>query len=269
VEKGKSQFAGPEVRGKTLGVVGLGAIGVIVANDAAALGMRVIGYDPFISVESAWGLSRAVTRATSLDMLISQSDYISLHLPLSDETKGIIDESRIHQMKPGVKVLNFARGGLVDNAALLKAISDGIVARYVTDFPDEELLTCHQVIGIPHLGASTPEAEENCAIMAVDQIMEFLERGNIKNSVNYPACEMDLMGESRIILANQNIPNMVGQITTVLANDGINISEMLNRHQGDFAYNIIDIEGPVAPEIVDKLWEIEGIIMARLIPMEE
>ena len=269
VEKGKAQFTGPEIKGKRLGVIGLGAIGALVANDAVSLGMNVIGFDPFISVESAWGLSRLVSRARGLESLLSESDYITLHLPLTDSTKGMLDSERFTQMKPGVRIMNFARGGLVNNAALIKAIAGGVVDSYVTDFPDEELLKVDRVIGIPHLGASTPEAEDNCAIMAVQQIANFLERGNIKNSVNFPACDMELSGESRIVIANRNVPNMVGQITTVLAKEGINISEMLNRHQDDFAFNIIDIEDHVDPSVVDKLRGIEGIIMARLIPMKE
>ena len=269
VEKGKAQFTGPEIKGKRLGVIGLGAIGALVANDAVSLGMNVIGFDPFISVESAWGLSRLVSRARGLESLLSESDYITLHLPLTDSTKGILDAERFSQMKPCVRIMNFARSGLVNNAALIKAIADGSVDSYVTDFPDEELLKVDRVIGIPHLGASTPEAEDNCAIMAVQQIADFLERGNIKNSVNFPACDMELSGESRIVIANRNVPNMVGQITTVLAKEGINISEMLNRHQDDYAFNLIDSEGHVDPSVVDKLRRIEGIIMARLIPMKE
>jgi D-3-phosphoglycerate dehydrogenase len=265
VEKGKNDFIGPEIKGKRLGVIGLGAIGVMVANDALEMGMQVTGYDPFISVEAAWGLSRNVKRARGLESLLADSDYISLHVPLTDKTKGYINKERFNSMKKGVRLLNFARGGLVNNADLFDAIDDGIVSYYVTDFPDEELIKHDKVIAFPHLGASTPEAEDNCAIMAVNQIKDFLEYGNIKNAVNFPDCELDLVGNYRIIIANRNIPNMVGQITTILAAEKINISDMLNRHKADVAYNIIDIDGEIDISIIEKIKKIDGIIMVRLI----
>ena len=266
VEAGKSAFEGPEIRGKTLGVIGLGAIGVLVANDAVALGMNVVGYDPFISVESAWHLSREVRRAKVLDALVSESDYITLHVPLMEETRGMINKLRFSLMRRGMRLLNLARGGLVNNADLRDAIKAGIVACYVTDFPDAELLQMDRVIAIPHLGASTPEAEENCAVMAVRQTMEFLENGNIRNSANFPECEMGSIGaESRLLIANRNIPNMVGQVTTVLASDGINISDLLNRHRGDLAYNIIDVDGIPGPGTLQRILATEGIIMARVL----
>ena len=265
VEIGKKQFIGPEIAGKTLGVVGLGAVGVLVANDAVNIGMKVIGYDPFISIESAWGLAREVRRAALLEELLAESDYITLHLPLSEKTKGFFDNDRFKQTKKGVRILNFARGGLVDNDDLLEAMRAGIVERYVTDFPDDQLAGHDKVIPIPHLGASTPEAEDNCAVMAADQLGEYLRTGNIKNSVNYPACDMALAAESRIVIANENIPNMVGQITTILAVEKINISDMLNRHLGDYAYNIIDIEGTVSGETIKKLEGIDGVVMVRKI----
>ena len=265
VEKGKKQFVGPEIAGKRLGVVGLGAVGVLVANDAASLGMDVSGYDPFISVESAWGLSRGVKRASHLDELIGEADYITLHLPLNEKTTGFFDRDKFSHMKHGVRILNFARGGLVNNDDLIVAMSKGIVAKYVTDFPDDKLIKHEQVIPVPHLGASTPEAEDNCAIMAATQLIEFLKTGNTRNSVNFPSCEMALSGDARIVIANENIPNMVGQITTILAEDRINISDMLNRHRGDFAYNIIDIEGRVSEETLTKLKAIQGVIMVRLV----
>ncbi len=266
IEKGKSQFAGPEIKGKNLGVVGLGAIGVMVANDAVGLGMQVTGYDPYISVEAAWGLSRSVKRARSLDSLLADSDYITLHVPLNADTKGLLSRERFAVMKKGTRLLNLARGPLVDNEALRTAISAGIVSTYVTDFPDEELLRLDNVICFPHLGASTPEAEDNCAIMAVNQLIGFLEVGNTKNAVNFPDCELDLLGDNRrIVVANRNIPNMVGQISTLLAGEGINISDMINRHRGDYAYNIIDVEGDVHPGLIDRLRAIEGVIMVRVI----
>jgi D-3-phosphoglycerate dehydrogenase len=263
VEKGKANFVGPEIMGKKLAVVGLGAIGVMVANAAQALGMEVIGFDPFISVEAAWGLSKEVRRAKSLDAMISEADYITIHIPLAENTKNLFNASKFAIMKKGVRFLNFSRNGLVNNADMKKAIEDGIVTCYITDFADEDLLKTPGIICLPHLGASTPEAEENCAIMAVRQVMDFLERGNIKNSVNFPDCEMDFMAKYRLIIANKNIPNMVGQITTVLAEQKINISDMINKHRGDIAYNIIDVESKI--DCLDKVKAIDGIIMARII----
>lgn len=265
IEDGKSNFDGPEIKGKKLGVVGLGAIGVMVANDAEALGMEVSGYDPFLSVDSAWGLSRTVKKALSLDSLIAESDYITLHAPLNDKTKGMINKDKLALMKKGVRILNFARGGLVNNKDLEEAIKQGVIAAYVTDFSDEELLKMDNVIPIPHLGASTPESEENCAVMAVEQLKDFLEYGNIKNSVNFPECIMPPSGQKRIIIANKNIPNMIGQITPVLAEKKINIAEMLNKSKGDYAYNIIDIDNNVSDELVGKLKKIEGVVMVRVI----
>jgi D-3-phosphoglycerate dehydrogenase len=266
VEKGKNDFVGPEIKGKKLGVIGLGAIGVMVANDAVALGMDVTGFDPYISVEAAWGLARTVRRATTLDMLLAQSDYITLHVPLMDQTKGMLNRDKFALMKKGVRIINLARGGLVKNADLLEAMKAGAVGGYVTDFPDDDLLDVPNVIAIPHLGASTPEAEDNCAVMAVEQVRDFLESGNVKNSVNFPACALPVMGRNRIVVANANVPNMVGQITTVLAADKINIADMMNKSAGDLAYNIIDIDGEVAEAQVEKLRKIEGVITARLIP---
>ena len=265
VEKGKSDFAGPEVRGKRLGVIGLGAIGVMVANDALGLGMEVMGYDPFISVDAAWRLSRDVRHAKGLESLLEESDYISLHVPQTDKTKGMINKERIAIMKKGARVLNFARGALVNNADIIEALASGAVSVYVTDFPDEELLKQENVIAFPHLGASTPEAEDNCAVMAVNQTKDFLECGNIRNSVNFPDCDMDFRNDARLVIANRNIPNMVGQITSLLASEKINISEMLNRHKGDLAYNIIDIDGGVDDGVAGKIRGIEGVIMARVI----
>ncbi len=265
IEKGKKQFAGPEIAGKTLGVIGLGAIGVGVANDAYDLGMNVIGFDPFLSVESAWGLSRNIGKAISLDDLLSKADYLSIHAPLTDETKGMFNKERFSVMKQGVRLLNFARGGLVNNADLKEALEKGIVQCYVTDFPDEDLLKMDNVIGVPHLGASTPESEDNCAIMAARQIKNYIELGNVENSVNFPDCQMAFTGDLRIIVMNKNIPAMVQKITGVLADRDVNISNMLNRHQEDHAYNIIDIEGDISDDGLDELKNIEGVIMARTI----
>ncbi len=265
IEKGKSQFAGPEIKGKTLGVIGLGAIGVMVANDAAALGMTVQGYDPFISVDNAWELARATKKAVSLDDLIANADYISLHAPLTDETKGMLNKEKFALMKKGVRILNFARNGLVNNADLKEAIDDATVSCYITDFPDEELLQMDNVIGIPHLGASTPESEDNCATMASAQLKEYLECGNLINCVNFPDCHLPFASDVRVIIINKNIPKMVGQITGLLAEKGVNIANMLNRQEGDYAYNIIDIDGEFADADLEALKKIDGIIMARLI----
>ncbi|MGK7397344.1 MAG: phosphoglycerate dehydrogenase [Candidatus Cyclobacteriaceae bacterium M3_2C_046] len=266
IEEGKSNFVGPEISGKTLGIVGLGAIGVLVANAAEALGMRVIGYDPYISVESAWELSQTVKRAPGLESLLNKCDYISLHAPLTDDTRGYINRDKFHMMKKGVRLLNFARGGLVNNHHLLEAIEDGIVNRYVTDFPDESLLKQEKVIAIPHLGASTPESEENCAMMAVEQLREYLENGNIRNSVNFPTCSMERNGGVRLLIANKNIPKMIGQITAILADQDINIANMINKHYDHIAYNIIDIDGDISAEQVKKIKDVEGIVMVRALP---
>jgi D-3-phosphoglycerate dehydrogenase len=265
IEKGKSNFEGPEIKGKTLGVIGLGAIGVKVANDAISLGMNVIGYDPIISVEAAWELSRNIKRAQSLDSLLAKSDYVTIHAPLSDKTKGMINKDKFSLMKKGNRLLNFARNGLVNNADLKAAIKEGVIACYVTDFPDEELLKMEEVISIPHLGASTPEAEDNCAKMAVIQVKNFLEFGNIKNSVNFPDCELEPAGRIRITVGNHNVPNMMGQITTVLAAEKINIADLLNKSKGDLAYNIIDVDNAFSDSVAEKLKGIDGVIMVRVI----
>lgn len=267
IEKGKNSFAGQEIKGKTLAVIGLGAIGVLVANAASALNMNVVGYDPYMSVKHALKLSREVTWVEGIQPLLAQADYITINVPLTPETKGYINSEKFKMMKDGVRILNFARGGLVDTESLKEAIASGKVARYVTDFPDEEMLKIDNVISIPHLGASTNESETNCAIMAVEQIKDFLENGNIKNSVNFPEACMDRNGnECRIIIANKNIPNMVSQISSVLAAEGINISNMLNKNYGNIAYNIIDVaQKNIDESIKAKLKNIEGVFMARLI----
>jgi len=265
VEKGKSNFAGPEIMGKKLGIIGLGAIGVMVANAAHALGMEVIGHDPFISVNAAWGLQSEVKQARDLDSLFAEADYISVNVPLNEKTKGMINEDKISKMKDGVRIVNFARGGLVNNKDIIAALNSGKVAAYVTDFPDEDLLETENVIPLPHLGASTPEAEENCAVMAASQLRAYLETGNIKNSVNFPECELPISGKYRILIANKNVPNMVGQITTILAEADINIDDLLNKHRGEVAYNIIDVTSEVPDEVVKKIESIAGVTMVRVL----
>jgi len=266
IEKGKTNFAGQEIQGKTLAVIGLGAIGVLIANAATALGMKVIGYDPYMSVKQALKLSREVIWVEGIQPLLSQADYVTINIPQTAETKGYLNKEKFKMMKPGVRIMNFARGGLVNNEHLKVAIAEGKVARYVTDFPDENTLQMDKVISIPHLGASTVESETNCAIMAVNQTKEFLEHGNIINSVNFPDAEMEMHNEARILIANQNIPNMVSQISAVLAADGINIDQMLNKKRGEMAYNIIDVDRPVIDgSIREKLLAIDGIFMVRII----
>ncbi len=266
VEKEKSNFAGTEIKGKTLGVIGLGAIGAMVANDAIALGMDVIGYDPYISVEAAWTLSSQVQKATGLETMLSQVDYITIHVPLMEQTKNMINREKFAMMRDGVKIINFARGGLVHNEDLKEAIASGKVSCYVTDFPDASLLNIKGVIPIPHLGASTAESEENCAVMAVEQVKEFLEKGNIKNSVNFPNCSLPrVVGDKRVVISNKNIPNMISEITSLLADHNINICDMINKSRGDLAYNIIDIEGDLSEDVLQSLKNIEGIITVRVI----
>ncbi len=266
VEQGKNNFAGQEIKGKTLAVIGLGAIGVLAANAASALRMNVVGYDPYMSVKHALKLSREVQVVEGIQVLLQQADYITINIPLTPETKGYIGKDKFAMMKDGVKILNFARGGLVDNNDLKEALASGKVSGYITDFPDEECLKMDGVISIPHLGASTKESETNCAIMAVEQMRDYLENGNIKNSVNFPQAELERNGGSRILIANKNIPNMVSQISTVLATEGINIDNMLNKKKGDIAYNIIDVaQKHVDRSIKTKLQDIEGVFMVRVI----
>jgi D-3-phosphoglycerate dehydrogenase len=265
VEKEKSRFTGPELKGKTLGVVGLGAIGVMVANDAIALGMNVVGFDPYISVDAAWNLSREVVRADTLDSLLSKSDYITLHVPQNDTTKGFLDAEKFRMMKKEARIINFSRAGLVKDKDIIEALESGKLSSYVTDFPNAELLTCKKVIGIPHLGASTPEAEDNCAIMAVRQLMEYLEYGGIRNSVNFPRCYLEMDSPCRMLVINKNIPNMVGQITTILAGANINITDLINHHCDDYAYNIIDTEQPIIEPVMEQVRKVDGIIRVRTI----
>jgi D-3-phosphoglycerate dehydrogenase len=265
VEKEKSRFTGPELKGKTLGVVGLGAIGVMVANDAIALGMDVIGYDPYISVDAAWNLSREVVRADTLESLLMKSDYITLHIPLGDNTKGLLDAEKFRIMKKDARVINFSRNALVKDKDIIEALESGKLSSYVTDFPTVELLAHKKVIGIPHLGASTPEAEDNCAVMAVKQIMDYLEAGAIRNSVNFPRCKLDQRAPNRLLVINKNIPNMVGQITTLLAGANMNITDLINHHRDEYAYNIIDTEQQISSAVLEKILKVEGIIRVRAI----
>ena len=268
IEKNKSNYGGIEIAGKTLGVVGLGAIGVMVANAALDLGMSVVGFDPYISVQSAWGLNRNVARAENLDKLLAQSDFISLHIPLMDDTVGYIGEDAFNKMSGCVRLLNFARGELVDNAALQAALDSGKCVRYVTDFPGcltQDLLTHESVIPIPHLGASTEGSELNCATMAVAQLREFLENGNIVNSVNFPECGMARTAAKRLIAANRNVPKIVGQITSVLAEYGLNIADMMNKSRGEYAYTIVDIDGDIPGAVVERIMAIPDVLMARVI----
>jgi D-3-phosphoglycerate dehydrogenase len=265
VEKEKSKFEGPEIKGKTLGVVGLGAIGVMVANDAIALGMDVIGYDPYISVDAAWNLSSEVVRADTLEGLLSRADYLTLHIPLGGETKGLLNAEKFRFMKKGARIINLSRGGLINEKDIIEALNTDKLSAYVTDFPSAELLACKKTICIPHLGASTPEAEDNCAIMAVKQLMNYLENGGIRNSVNFPHCKLDMRSPYRLLVANRNIPNMVGQITTLLAGANINITDLINHHRDEFAYNIIDSEQKIPESTLNQLKQVDGIIRVRSI----
>lgn len=264
VEKGKKNFAGTEILGKTLAVIGLGAIGVLVANAAHNLGMKVIGFDPFISVKKAQKLSDKIQLARSLDFALASADFVSLHVPLTPETAGFINRERIKAMKTNVKVLNFARGELVNLPDMAEGLNTGKVYRYVTDFPNDEALKLKNAICIPHLGASTEESEVNCVTMAAEQLVEYFERGNIINSVNFPNEEMDLSGGMRIVVANRNIPNMVSQVTAILGQEKLNILNMVNKNKGDIAYNIIDVDkDEISTEAMQRLKSIEGVFMAR------
>lgn len=264
VEKGKKPFVGPELKGKTLGVIGLGAIGVMVANSANALDMNVIGYDPYISIENAWGLSRNVERAVTLDTLLQKADYISVHIPLLDKTKNFLSSSEFSKMKKGVILLNFARNGLVDYDALTDGLQNGTVAKYVTDFPNDVLLGYENVIAIPHLGASTPESEENCAHMAAKQLKDYIETGSIVNSVNMPECIVPPSENYRIAAIHKNTPNMVGRMTAILAERNINIADMINKSRGELAYTVFNLDEEACQETIEKLSQIEGMIRIRV-----
>ncbi len=266
IEKGKGAFAGPEIQGKTLGVVGLGAIGILVANAACQLGMEVYGYDPFLSVDSAWHLSSAVHRSLSLEEIYAQCDYITLHLPQTPETKNMINGETLGKMKDGVRLLNFARGGLVDTDALLAALAQGKVAAYATDFPADAMIGVENIVAIPHLGASTPESEDNCARMAVDQLKDYLENGNILNSVNLPSVSMAREpGTRRVCLIHKNVPNTIAMLAAACGEAGINIENMQSKSRGEYAYTILDVSGELTKDAVDSLRQMEPMIKARVI----
>ena len=266
VEKGKKNFAGGEIKGKKLGVIGLGAIGAEVANAAASLGLEVLGYDPYISVNSAWRLSRKIKHITDINEIFKDCDYITLHVPLTNDNKGMIGKDSIAEMKDGVVILNFARDLLVDDDEMEKALESGKVARYVTDFPNTKSAKMEKAIVIPHLGASTQESEDNCAVMAANELVDYLENGNIKNSVNFPSCDMGVcQAEGRVAILHKNVPNMIGQITSAFAKNGYNISDLTNKSKGSRAYTLIDIESKASEKLVDELNAIDGVLKVRVI----
>ncbi len=266
VEQGKKKFVGFELPGRTLGVVGLGAIGVEVANSATALGMKVLGYDPQITVQRAWQLSSAVEQALSLDDLFARADAITVHVPLNDQTKKLVNEARLKLMKKGGTILNFARAAIVDDPAVIGALESGRLHSYVCDFPNNALKDHPKVVTLPHLGASTGEAEENCAVMVADQLRDYLENGNVKNCVNYPEAVLPRVpGTSRLAVANSNVPNMVGQISTCLAGAKINIADLLNKSRGEYAYTLIDADGTIGDDLLQKIRGIDGVLSARIV----
>ncbi len=265
VEKGKGAFVGPEIRGKKLGVIGLGAIGVLVANAANQLGMTVYGYDPYLSLQNAWNLSHHINRASDINEIFENCDYISLHIPLTKDTKGTIDAAALAKMKDGVRILNFARDGLVNSTDMIVALEQGKVACYVVDFPTDEMIGVNGVICIPHLGASTPESEDNCAVMAAKQLVDYIENGNVVNSVNLPNISMPKSGEHRICIIHKNIPNMLTAITTIVAKDNVNIENLLNKSKGDIAYTMLDVNDCDMDAVENHLSEIDGVIRVRVI----
>ncbi|MBD5140063.1 MAG: 3-phosphoglycerate dehydrogenase [Ruminococcus sp.] len=264
VEKGKGQFAGPEIMGKTLGIIGLGAIGVLVANAAVALGMKVVGFDPYLSVKAALGLNPAVKAVADVKEVYAAADYITIHVPFNADTKGTINNDTIALMKDGVRILNFARGELVDSGAIISALESGKVAAYVVDFPSDEVLGVKNVIAIPHLGASTPESEDNCAMMAALELIDYIENGNIKNSVNYPDAEMNAAG-TKICVLHKNIPDVISQLTSVLGDAKINIDNMVSKSKKDYAYTMLDTAGDINDDIVGKLAAVDSVIKIRVI----
>ncbi len=265
-EKAKKAFAGKEIKGKKLGVIGLGAIGAMIANAAVSLGMEVYGYDPYVSVDAAWKISRDVKHITNVNDIYTDCDIITIHVPLLDSTKGMVDAEAISKMKDGVMFLNFARDILVDEAAMVKAAEEGHVGKYITDFPNPTVVGKKNVIVTPHIGASTEESEDNCAIMAVKQIREFIENGNVINSVNYPRCDAGLCQyESRVTVCHKNIPNMLTQFTGLFAKLSLNVPEMVSKSRGDFAYTIIDIDGKADQSMVDEISKIDGVLRVRIV----
>ncbi len=265
IEKGKSNFAGPEIQGKTLGVVGLGAIGVRVANAAHHLGMDVVGFDPFLSVDAAWHLTRFAHKANSLDELLAKADYVTVHVPATPSTKGMFNSEAFANMKKGARLLNFSRGELVDENDVQAALESGELASYITDFASEALLKNEKVICLPHLGASTPESEENCAVMAANELKDFLENGNIKNSVNFPNCDMGKAEGARVTVLHKNVPSMIKNITDVFASRGVNIANMLNKSKGDNAYTMIDVDGKCDTALVDQIEAMTDVIKVTLL----
>lgn len=263
VEKNKSKFKGTELKGKKLGVIGLGAIGIIVANYADKFGLDVMGYDPYLTVNRAWGLSSSIQQAESLKHILTECDFISFHMPLNDNTKHFLDSDKIKLLKPECTILNFSRSEIVDTNAIIDALKTKKIFKYVSDFPTNDLIKCENYLGFPHLGASTKEAEQNCAKMIGNQVFEFAVNGNIINSVNFPNCSLPRTGVSRLVLSNKNIPNMVGQITSILADNKINIIEMLNKSKGDLAYTILDLSQTLSEELIAKINSIDGIYTVR------
>ncbi|MBQ4649034.1 MAG: 3-phosphoglycerate dehydrogenase [Clostridia bacterium] len=259
VEKGKSAFVGPELKGKTLGVIGLGAIGGLVANCANSLGMKVIGCDPFLTVDNAWHLSRSIIKANSFDEVFEKSDYISVHVPSTKDTKGMFNARSFSLMKDGVRIVNLSRADLVNIADLKAAIADGKVASYVTDFPTNDTINCDKIVCIPHLGASTPESEENCALMAANELIDYVENGIIKNSVNYPNIDMPIQAKTRVLVLHENVPNTLAQISAVLSNSGANIESMLNRSKGANACSVLDTNADISDEVIANINAIAGV----------
>lgn len=266
-EEGKKQFAGIELPGRTLGIIGLGAIGRLVADVAIRLGMKVMGYDPEITVEAAWNLSAEVKKAQSIEELLHNSDFVTLHVPLLDATRHLINQQRVQNMKKGVILLNFSRDGIVDENAVLMGIESGKIKNYVCDFPSQKFQHHAAVIMLPHLGASTREAEENCAIMVVDQMMDYLENGNITNAVNFPNVTMGRESPYRVAVANSNVPNLLGQISTTMAKTGLNIHNMVNKSRGEMAYTLVDVDSPVPQQTIDEIAAIPGVLMVRYLPV--
>lgn len=265
VEKGKSAFVGCEIKGKTLGVVGLGAIGAMVANVAIKLGMNVLGYDPFISIDGAWNLDHHVIKETDINEIFKKSDFITLHVPLNDSTRSLVNKDTLALMKDGSAILNFARGELVDAAAVIDALESEKLSRYVTDFPTDEMLGVKNLIAIPHLGASTPEAEDNCAVMVAHQMIDFIENGNITNSVNMPACKMPRQGKSRITVFHKNVKNVLSAITAVIGEEGINIANLMSQAKGEYAYLILDLDENLSDAALDKIKGMDSVVKVRTI----
>ena len=263
VERGKKKFVGIELPGKTLGVIGLGAVGVEVANISLAMGMNVIGFDPGITVKSAWQLSSGVKKTENLDDLFRQSNFVTAHVPLIDQTKNLINAERLSIMPQGGSIINFARGGIADDNAVLTSLNENHLSAYITDFPEPSLIKHNKVVALPHLGASTYEAEENCALMVAENIKDYLENGNIRFSVNFPETYIPRLGSHRITIANANVPNMVGQISTCLAEENLNIEDLLNKSQGEIAYTIIDVDGPISANLMNKIKAINGVLSLR------